>query len=44
VISETKYISGTVGGTFVSKWDYYSNDLVKDMWYPGGNEGYGSSG
>ena len=37
VITETKTIDGTGGGTFVTQFSYYTDDQVKDMWYPGGN-------
>ena len=37
VITETKTIDGTVGGTFVTQFSYFADDQVKDMWYPGGN-------
>ena len=35
--SETKNITGA--GTFLTQWTYYANDAVKEMIYPGGNNG-----
>jgi YD repeat-containing protein len=39
VISETKVISGTGGGAFVSQWGYDSADRIQSQTYPGGSAG-----
>lgn len=39
VVTETKAISGTGGGSFKTQWTYNPRDLLATQVYPGGNDG-----